>query len=86
MVGHVADGMINKEIAEKAGISAVNASRDLALLESLGWVRKSDAGRWFLTMKPLALLKTYEMAHNDMIARAEETRGNIAAAAVRHGR
>jgi len=85
LVRHVADGMINKEIADATRTSPVQTCRDLDLLEKLGWVKKNENGRWFLTTKPLALLKAFEAAYADTIARVEETRTNINAAAKRIG-
>ena len=85
LVRHVADGMSNKEIAEAARTTAVNVTRDLALLRGLGWVKQNEGGRWLLTIKPLALLKAFELAQAEMLARAEELRTNINAAARRHG-
>ena len=87
LVGHVADGMSNKELAQAGRTSAVNVSRDLALLESLGWVKQNEArARWSLTSKPLALFKAFEIAHAEMRARAEELLENMKAAALRHWR
>jgi len=85
LVENVAYGLTNKEIADATRTSAVNAHRDLELLESMGEVRRRDNGRWVLTTKPLARHKKYEQAHSDMIARANEVRENITAAATRRG-
>ena len=77
--------MSNREIADAVKTSAVNASRDMALLESLGYARKLDNGRWGLTIKPLAIMRTYENHFNELQSRIAEVERNISAAAVRYG-
>ena len=85
LAGHFADGLSNKEIAEALDTSAVNASRDMALLGELGWAKKMDTGRWVLSVKQLAIARSYAQQLDNLQSRMAETERNIAAAAMRYG-
>ena len=81
LAGRFFDGMSNREIADAVKTSAVNASRDMALLESLGYARKLDNGRWGLTIKPLAIMQSYHTHYENLQGRMAATTRNILAAA-----
>lgn len=42
----VLDGMSNAEIVRSTGYPASSVCRDLAALEGIGWIEKSDVERW----------------------------------------
>lgn len=77
------DGLSNKELAEAVGTSPVNISRDLATLESMGYAKKLDNGRWSLTSKPLAILQAYHNHYEQLQTRMMESSRNIMAASMR---
>jgi len=66
----VLDGMSNKEIIKATGYSPANVCRDLQMLEEAGWVRKLDNGRWAVSEKPVALMKTYQFYMSDLAERS----------------
>ncbi len=66
----VVDGMSNKELVAATGYSPTNVCRDLQLLQSAGWVRQLENGRWTLTEKPAALMKVYQLHMSDLVERS----------------
>jgi DNA-binding IclR family transcriptional regulator len=85
LAGRFFDGLPNKELADAVRTSAANISRDMAILEQLGYARKLENGLWGLTTKPLAIMRSYENHFNKLQSRIEETERNISSAATRYG-
>lgn len=81
LAGRFFDGASTGEIAGAVKTSKANASRDMARLESLGYARKLDNGRWGLTAKPLSIMQSYHNHYTNLQARMAETNRNIMAAA-----
>lgn len=77
----VLDGMSNKEIADATGYGAVNVCRDMAILETLGYARKLPTDRWALTVKPVALMRSYQLHMDEMSRRASEFDARVTARA-----
>ena len=71
LFGHVLDGLDNKEICRRLEESPVNICRDLDILKAAGWLQQLGKGRWKLTEKPTALMKTYEVYKNNWHERME---------------
>lgn len=78
---HALDGMSNKELAAALDTSPANISRDVSLLASLGWAETMENGRYAVTLKPLALMRLYQLHIADVTARAEEFNRRIDARA-----
>lgn len=69
---HALDGMSNKELATALKTSPANISRDVDLLASLGWAEKLENGRYAVTIKPLSIMRLYQLHIADVTARAEQ--------------
>ena len=67
---HALDGMSNKELAAALKTSPANVSRDVDLLAALGWAEKLDNGRYAVTVKPLSIMRRYQLRVADVTARA----------------
>ena len=80
--GRCLDGMSNKELAEAIGTSAVNITRDLQTLESIGMAKKMENGRWSLTSRALVPVQRFSNHYQTMQTRMEETRRAIQAGAM----
>lgn len=72
------NGLSNKEIIEKTKLSAVDVSRKLKELEEVKWAEKNDLGRWTPSVKPVGLLKKYNLYLSATAEKIEsfETRTN----------
>jgi DeoR/GlpR family transcriptional regulator of sugar metabolism len=85
LAGRYFDGVSNKELAESIGTSPANISRDMAVLEDIGYARKLDNGLWSLTSKPLGIMQSYQNHYIKLQNRMVENTRNIGAAAAREG-
>lgn len=81
LCGHALDGMSNKELAAALQTSPANISRDVSLLNSLGWAETLENGRYSVTVKPLAVMRLYQLHISDVTARAEHFDRRISAKA-----
>lgn len=81
LCSHALDGMSNKELAAALSTSPANISRDVDLLASLGWAEKMDNGRYAVTVKPLSIMRLYQLHIADVTARAEHLERRIDAKA-----
>lgn len=77
----VLDGMSNAELIRSTGYPASSVCRDLAALENAGWVEKTDAERWRLTVKPVALCQAYSLSLERAAARAQTFNARVQARA-----
>ncbi|MDL2313360.1 hypothetical protein LJC36_00090 [Desulfovibrio sp. OttesenSCG-928-C14] len=84
MAGRYFDGLSNKELAEALGELPSTISRDVLVLESEGWLRKLENGRWGLTVKPLQIMQAYANHAELTGKRLSETTHNIASGARRY--
>ncbi|MDR1961443.1 MAG: helix-turn-helix domain-containing protein [Gracilibacteraceae bacterium] len=66
LAAHPFDGMSNSEIAKALDISPANVSRDLKLLQEVGYAVKKQTGWWGLTDRPLQILRAYSKAVQTM--------------------
>lgn len=67
----VLDGMTNKELAAATGYSPTNVSRDMQLLSEAGWAKRLDNGRWAISERPVALIKSYQLYMSDLAERGK---------------
>ena len=81
--GRYFDGMSNKELAEAVGTSAVNISRDLATLESIGMAHRMDNGRWGLTSRAIVPSQRFAQQYETISHRMAEAHRSIMAGAAR---
>lgn len=65
------NGLSNKEIIEKTKLSAVEVCRKLKQLEEVKWAEKNDLGRWTPSVKPVGLLKKYNLYLNSAAEKIE---------------
>lgn len=72
LCGHALDGMSNKELAAALRTSPANISRDVALLTALGWAETLPNGRYAVTVKPLAVMRLYQLHVSEVSARTEQ--------------
>lgn len=72
LCSHALDGMSNKELAAALQTSPANVSRDVDLLAGLGWAEKLENGRYAVTVKPLSIMRLYQLHIADVTARAEQ--------------
>lgn len=79
----VVDGMSVTELAQNGGYSAPNVCRDMALLAEAGWAQKLENGRWTVTVKPVSLVRAYEMHMATTESRLKEFQANVNARAMR---
>lgn len=72
------NGLSNKEIIEKTKLPAVDVCRLLKTLHSSKWAEKNDMERWTPSVKPVGLLKKYNLYLNSTAEKIEifETRTN----------
>ena len=82
--GRFFEGISGKELADILHTTPATACRDMQQLESLGWARKLENGRWGLTPKPLHVMQSYTEHYNALHSRMAETQQNILAGARRH--
>lgn len=80
----ILDGMSNKEIIEKTSYQAVNTCRDLGVLQKTGWIEKTEKGRWVLTVKPVALMRKYEIYMDELGRRTIEFKTRVESHARRY--
>jgi len=59
---HGLDGTSNRALAAAIGTSPPNISRDIQTLADIGYVRKTETGRYALTPKVLEILREYGQA------------------------
>ena len=81
LCAHAIEGMSNKELVAALGISPANASRDMALLAELGWAETLPNGRYAPTVKPLSVMRLYQLHVVDITARTEQLERRIDARA-----
>ena len=81
LAGRFFDGMSNKDIAEALGVSPPMSSRDMDILEDMGYARKLPNGRWALTPKTLAVYRAYALHYEETQSRLGESLRNIEAGA-----
>lgn len=79
--GHALDGVANKELAEALDESPANISRALDALESEGFARKLDNGRWAHSKTMLQIAVAYYNETDTAQARLAELRQCVAAGA-----
>lgn len=72
LFANVVFGFSNKDIADATNYSAVEVTRALKQLEELGHVEKITGGRYALTVKPLSLVKKYNLHMQGVKEKAEE--------------
>ena len=77
----VLDGFSNKEIADALGCSPSTICRDLAMLESTGWVRRLETNRWAITEKPAALMQVYTLYMDDLSRQRDQFAARVQAKA-----
>ena len=77
----VLDGFPNKEIADALGCSPSTICRDLAMLESTGWVRRLETNRWAITEKPAALMQVYTLYMDDLSRQRDQFAARVQAKA-----
>ena len=71
----------NKEIADALGCSPSTICRDLAMLESTGWVRRLETNRWAITEKPAALMQVYTLYMDDLSRQRDQFAARVQAKA-----
>ena len=55
--------------------------RDLAVLESTGWVRRLETNRWAITEKPAALMQVYTLYMDDLSRQRDQFAARVQAKA-----
>jgi len=79
-------GISNKDLAHDLGTSPANVSRDVDLLIALGWAERLDGGRYAATVKPLSIMRLFQLHMADATSRAEQLDRRINARAMQmHG-
>lgn len=81
LCAHALDGVSNRELTAALGISPAAASRDIALLAELGWAEKLPSGRYAATVKPLSVMRLYQLHVDDVTARTDQLTRRIDARA-----
>lgn len=66
------DGMSNRELADRLGVSPSTVSRAVADLEAAGWAEHLPTGRYGVTPRLIGVLKAYQLYMADLSARSEE--------------
>jgi DNA-binding IclR family transcriptional regulator len=85
LAGRFFDGLSNKEAAEILGVTPSVASRDMDVLEDLGYAQQLANRRWSLTPKALAVYRAFVLHYEETQSRMAESLRNIEAGARRLG-